>query len=126
MFPFFMRWWRRHPISNFNRRLYGRLDDARKREIIQAFPFNPRRVLTLGRNVASLTRWVGERDFRLYDNVSRGVILIADGDRILNPRTMHASAQHAHPRLRVVTVADCSHFIAFDHPDAIPALGRPS
>jgi pimeloyl-ACP methyl ester carboxylesterase len=125
MFPFLMRSWRRHPISKANRHLYGRLDDPRKRELIEAFPFNPRRVLTLGRNVASLARWVRERDFRLYANVRRGVILIPDDDRILNPASMRSSAQHAQPHLSLVAVQDCSHFIAFDQPQAIPALRPP-
>lgn len=120
--PYFFLLWRKRPLSPFNRHLYGRLDDPRKRSVIEALPFNPRRLITAMRNLRSLVAWMKDRDVGMYKNVERGAILIADGDRVLAPDAMRASALQAEGRLRVVEVSNCSHFILYDRPDAIPPL----
>jgi pimeloyl-ACP methyl ester carboxylesterase len=120
--PYLFLLWRLRPISPFNRHIYGRLDDARKRAVIMALPFNPRRLVTAMRNLRSLLSWMRSRDVELYRNVECGTILIADRDRVLAPDAMRASARHAEGRLRIVEVNDCSHFVLFDRPDAIPPL----
>ena len=120
--PYFFLLWRRHPISPLSRHIYGRLDDARKRSLLEALPFNPRRLVTVTRNMRSLLSWMRTRDVGLYRNVERGVILIADNDHVLRPGAMRNSAKHAEGRLRIVEVGNCSHFILFDRPDALPPL----
>jgi pimeloyl-ACP methyl ester carboxylesterase len=123
-FPLFVTLWRRHPISNYNRHQWGRLDDMRKREVIESLPFNARRVVTMVRNLKSLAEWANRRDHSVYANLRRGVILVADNDQVLDPQTMRESAQHASPAIPTVPVDDCSHFVLFDQPQAIPALAR--
>lgn len=120
--PYFFLLWRRYPISPLSRRTYGRLDDARKRSVLEALPFNPRRLVTVTRNIRSLLSWMRTREVDLYRNVERGVVLIADNDRVLRPDAMRASAKSAEGRLRAVEVSDCSHFVLFDRPDALPPL----
>ena len=120
--PFFFALWRLRPISPVNRHMYGRLDDARKRSVVEALPFNPRRLITAMRNLRSLLAWMQQRDVDLYRNVERGAVLIADNDQVLAADAMRASAQHAEGRLRVLEVSNCSHFVLFDRPDAIPPL----
>lgn len=120
--PYFFLLWRKRPLSPFNQRLYGRLDDPRKRSVIEALPFNPRRLITAMRNLRSLVAWMKDRDVGMYKNVERGAILIADNDHVLAPDAMRASALKAQGRLRVVDVSNCSHFVLYDHPDAIPPL----
>jgi pimeloyl-ACP methyl ester carboxylesterase len=120
--PYFFLLWRKRPLSPFNQHLYGRLDDPRKRSVIEALPFNPSRLITAMRNLRSLLAWMKDRDVGMYKNVERGAILIADGDHVLDPDAMRTSALQAEGRLRVVEVGNCSHFVLFDRPDAIPPL----
>lgn len=118
--PLLLPLWRGQPISKYNRNRWGRLDDARKRELIENLPFSARRAVTMVRNMKSLAEWVDRRDYQVYDNVSRGVILIADNDQVLDPDSMTESAKRAAPKLQTVAVKDCSHFVLLDQPAAIP------
>lgn len=122
--PYFFLLWRKRPLSPFNRHIYGRLDDPRKRSVIEALPFNPRRLITATRNLRSLAAWMKDRDVGMYGNVERGAILIADNDHVLAPDAMRASALKAEGRLRVIEVSNCSHFVLYDRPDAIPPLAN--
>lgn len=122
LFPFLIVQWRRHPISNYNRRQWGRLDDPRKRELIMGLPFNPKRVVTMIRNVKSIAAWQARKNYDLYRNVERGTVLIAEDDQILDPVSMRASAEQAAGRLRNVWLPNCSHFVLWDQPSAIPPL----
>jgi len=122
LIPFLFALWRRRPISPVNRHIYGRLDDPRKRSIVEALPFNPRRLVTAMANLRSLLAWPQARDVSMYRNVTRGAVLVADNDRVLASETMRASAQQAEGHLRVIEVSNCSHFVLFDRPDAIPPL----
>jgi hypothetical protein len=46
---------------------------------------------------------------------------------VLAPDAMRASAIQAEGRLRIVEVGDCSHFVLYDRPNAIPPLAsRPN
>ena len=118
--PFVWPLWRRQPITKYNRHRWGRLDNARKRELIVGLPFTARRCVTMVRNMKSLEEWANRRDYHVYENVTRGAILVADNDQVLDPESMAESASHAAPRLQTVPVQDCSHFISLDRPSAIP------
>lgn len=122
--PFYLALWRLRPISPFSARAFGRLDDARKRTLIAALPFNPRRFATVMRNLESLEAWMREREVGVYESVGNGVILIADDDQVLAPAAMRAAAQPAAGRLRIVEAAGCSHFVLFDRPEALPPLRK--
>lgn len=122
--PFYLALWRLRPISPFSRYVFGRLDDARKRALIAALPFNPRRLATAMRNLESLDAWMRQREVGVYENVGSGAILIADDDQVLAPAAMRAAAQPAGGGLRIVEVADCSHFVLLDRPEALPPLRK--
>lgn len=119
--PFVLALWRRAPISPYNRRLWGRLDDPRKRELIAGLPFSIGRAATALRNVKSLHDWMEQRRYALYDNVERGSVIVPDSDAILDPESVRASAAYARG-LRTVSVPDCSHFVLLDRPDVFAAL----
>lgn len=121
--PLLLPLWQRQPISKRNRRIWGRLDDPRKREIIAGLPFAPRRTRTLVANLRLLARWMQERDHALYRNV-RGIVLIPEQDKVLDHESMLDSARRGGDRLQVVMVPDCSHFVSFDQPAIVPALAR--
>lgn len=120
--PFVVALWRRAPISKQNQYMFGRLDDSRKRELIGELPFNPRRLITVVRNLESLETWMAQRAPDVYQNVKRGTILIADDDQVLDSDSIRTAAQQAGQRLNVVEVQDCSHFIVLDRPEAVPPL----
>ncbi|AKF84644.1 hypothetical protein MFUL124B02_02305 [Myxococcus fulvus 124B02] len=124
LLPFFIPLWRLAPISRHNRGAWGPLEDARKRELIMAFPFNPKRVSTMLTNLVDLARWFDERDESLFRNVRRGTVLVPGKDRVLESKSMLESAQKGRPELEVVTLDGCSHFVLWDRPDALPALER--
>jgi pimeloyl-ACP methyl ester carboxylesterase len=122
--PMVFTLWRREPISIYNKHLFGRLDDPRKRMLIEALPSNPRRLVTVMRNLSSLEQWMERRSFDVYRNIERGTVLIADDDRVLDSGSIRASVQHAEGRLQIVEVLDCSHFILLDKPDSFPPVRK--
>jgi pimeloyl-ACP methyl ester carboxylesterase len=123
LIPFLFALWRLQPISE-SRQRWGRLDNVRKREIIEGYPFNARRIVTMMRNLKSMQAWRNRRDFDLYQNVQRGAVLIPDDDQVLDPVSMLDSAKHAAGRLTIVPVQNCSHFVLFDQPTAIPPVRK--
>lgn len=120
LLPFLLELWRLQPISSLNRPLWGPLDDARKRELIAAYPFNGGAGIYV-RNLEWLDAWMRERDYDLYRHLHRGTVLVPGADRVLDPDSMAASARQA-PQLDTVRLDGCSHFVLFDRPDAIPPL----
>ncbi|WP_224242660.1 alpha/beta hydrolase [Hyalangium gracile] len=127
LMAFVVPMWRREPISRRNRGAWGPLDNERKRELIMAFPFNPKRVATMVSNLRELEEWMRKRDASLYQHIPRGTVLVPGKDRVLDMHSMLESAQRAGPGLSVVKLDGCSHFPLWDRPDALPALaGAPS
>ena len=114
--------WRREPISKHNRGAWGPLENARKRELIMAFPFNPKRVATMVSNLRGIDEWMNTHDASLYQYVQRGSVLVPGKDRVLDTHSMLESAQRAGSRLTVVQLEGCSHFPLWDRPDSLPAL----
>ncbi|WP_342378138.1 alpha/beta hydrolase [Myxococcus stipitatus] len=125
LMPFGILLWRLAPISRHTRYMWGPLENARKRELIRAFPFNPKRVSTLVTNARDIEAWIQERDASLFQNVRRGTVLVPGQDRVLDSVSMLESARRAEPTLDVVTLEECSHFILWDRPDAFPELVSP-
>jgi pimeloyl-ACP methyl ester carboxylesterase len=122
LYPFLVAVWKRDPFTPQVRPAFGSLDDARKRELLSGMPHNPKLGSTFVVNVSDLQAWMRRRDRSTYAHVRRGVVLVPSGDRVLDPISMHESAKHAEPALRVVRVEGASHFVALDRPDAIPRL----
>ncbi|QSQ24529.1 alpha/beta hydrolase [Pyxidicoccus parkwayensis] len=114
--------WRREPISQRNRGAWGPLENARKRELIMAFPFNPKRVATMVSNLQGIDDWMRSRDASLYQYVQHGTVLVPGKDRVLDTHSMLESAQRAGGRLQVVQLEGCSHFPLWDRPDSLPQL----
>jgi pimeloyl-ACP methyl ester carboxylesterase len=114
--------WRREPISKHNRGAFGPLENERKRELIMAFPFNPKRVATMVSNMRGIEDWMKGRDASLYRNLARGTVLVPGKDRVLDTHSMLESAQRAGPALNVVKLDGCSHFPLWDWPEALPRL----
>lgn len=123
--PFIVPLWRRNPISNQNRALWGRLDDPRKRQVISALAFNPRRIRTMLANLVSIAAWMKRTDAQHLGAV-RGKVIIPAEDRVLDPEAMRASAARAGERLEIVAVPASSHFVLFDEPGLfeLPPLPR--
>ncbi len=120
LLPFAVPLWRRNPITERNAKVWGRLDDARKRALIRSLPFNPRRSITIARGLISIREWQARTDERHYAAV-RGVVLIAGDDRVLDSRSMRASAERA-KGLRIIDAPGASHFLLFDSPELVPPL----
>jgi len=124
LMAFLVPLWRKEPISRRNRGAWGPLENERKRELIMAFPFNPKRIATMVANLRELDDWMKERDASLYQNVPRGTVLVPGKDRVLDTHSMQESAQRTGPGLNLVKLDGCSHFVLWDRPDALPALAR--
>ena len=119
--PFYLFAWQQQPISATNRSLFGPLDNPRKRELIMALPFNPKRGSTFVHNILDLANWMQTTAPAIYQHVCRGAILVPSADRILEPRAMLHSARQAE-RLQIIEIEGCSHLITADRPDCIPPL----
>ncbi|RKH51649.1 alpha/beta fold hydrolase [Corallococcus llansteffanensis] len=126
LLPFLIPLWRLAPIARHNRGAWGPLENSRKRELIMAFPSNPKRVATMVANLLDITAWSQKHDASLFRNVRRGTVLVPGKDRVLESSSMRESAGRARPGLDVVELEGCSHFVLWDRPDAMPALDRPS
>lgn len=122
LLSFLVPLWRREPISKRNRGAWGPLENARKRELIMAFPFNPKRVATMVSNLRGIDDWMRQSDAALYQHVHRGTVLVPGKDRVLDTHSMLESARRAGERLQVVQLEGCSHFPLWDRPDALPPL----
>ncbi|MFP2905450.1 alpha/beta fold hydrolase [Pyxidicoccus sp. 3LFB2] len=114
--------WRKEPISQRNRGAWGPLENARKRELIMAFPFNPKRVATMVSNMRGIDDWMHERDTSLFQHLGRGTVLVPGKDRVLDTQSMLESAQKGGPHVKVVQLEGCSHFPIWDRPDSLPPL----
>jgi pimeloyl-ACP methyl ester carboxylesterase len=114
--------WRKEPISQRNRGAWGPLENARKRELIMAFPFNPKRVATMVANLRGIEDWIHGRDHSLYQHLPRGTVLVPGKDRVLDTHSMLESAQRAGPHVKVVQLEGCSHFPLWDRPESLPPL----
>lgn len=118
LLPFFVPFWRAKPITPRNAKVWGRLDDARKRALISSLPFNPRRAITIARGLESIRDWQARTDERHYDAVG-GSVLIAGDDRVLDARSMRSSAARA-KGLRIIDAPASSHWVLFDSPELVP------
>lgn len=121
LLPLLMPLWRLRPINPTNIGAWGRLNIPRKRQLIEALPFTPRRVSTMLTNLRDMDRWMQETDPTVLDNLPRGVVLVPKKDRVLEPAAMEAAARRA-GHLETVLLPGCSHFVRFDRPEAFPAL----
>lgn len=120
LLPLLLPLWRRQPINPRNKRLWGDLSDARKRDLIRSLPFNPRRAVTMRRNLGDIAAWVRQRPTDDLRHLPDGLVLVAENDRILDPAAMRRSAEAG--GTRIAAVAGASHFVALDAPVAIPPL----
>jgi len=120
MLPFALPAWRAKPITPRNAKVWGRLDDARKRALVSSLPFNPRRGITIVRGLESIRDWQARTDERHYDAV-HGSVLIAGDDHVLDSKSMRASAERA-KHLRIIDAPTSSHFVVFDNPELVPPL----
>ena len=120
LLPFLIPLWRARPITERNAKVWGRLDDARKRALVMSLPFNPKRAVTIARGLESIRNWQARTDERHYAAV-RGTVLIAGDDRVLDSRSMRASAERA-KELRIIDAPTSSHFVLFDNPEVVPPL----
>jgi pimeloyl-ACP methyl ester carboxylesterase len=116
--PFLIPLWRMQPISKRNQVLWGRLDNADKRRVIRALPFNPRRIHTMLVNLRSLKEW-SERDDATRLSAVRGMVIVPGDDQVLEPASMAASAERAKARLQIVHGPDSSHFVLYDAPELL-------
>jgi pimeloyl-ACP methyl ester carboxylesterase len=121
-YPFGIALWKASPLMPVIARGFGRLDDARKRELLSAMPHTPKRVSTFVVNVVDLLAWMRERDASMYAHIRRGFVLVPSHDRVLDGDAMHRSAMLARPALEVVRVEGSSHFVTLDRPEAIPRI----
>ncbi len=119
--PFYLAMWQQQPISEQNRRMWGPLDNKRKRELINNYPFNPKRAGIMITNMKDMDHWMKHTGTEVYRCVQRGAILVPSRDRILDPSSMLASARQAE-NLQVIEIEQGSHFVIFDHSESIPPL----
>ena len=117
--PLLLPIWRRQPINRFNRPVWGRLDDARKRKVITTLPWNVRRTLTVRRNLLDIAKWVESRQAGVFHGLGSASVLVPGRDRVLAPRSMHASAAEGGSHVEVVALPELSHFVTLDAPDTV-------
>ncbi|SDT00584.1 Pimeloyl-ACP methyl ester carboxylesterase [Halopseudomonas litoralis] len=115
--------WQRKPSRMLSSPIWGPLNDAAKRELITAMPFNPRRSQVLMTNVEDIGDWMNTTGPDIYRHVKRGAVLVPGKDRVLDCNAMLDSARQAE-NLQIIEVPEGSHFVLLDNPEAIPPLLR--
>lgn len=121
LLPYYLVAWQQQPISEKNQMRWGPLDDPRKRALVMGFPFNTRYVSTMIANLKDMEDWAASTGPEIYRNVRCGAVLVPENDRILDPVTMHASAQQAE-NLQIIEIDNGSHFVIYDHASFIPPV----
>lgn len=117
--PLLLPLWRRQPINDRTRAVMGRLSDDRKRRVMEAMPRNPRRALTVIRNLRDIHAWMSGHGSEVLRDVGDAIVLVTAQDRILDPKAMRRAAQAGGDQLRVTPVRGVSHFISQDRPEAV-------
>lgn len=125
LLPWLLPLWRRRPINHRNQSLWGALDDARKRRLVGNLPFNPRRAVTVRRNLLDIDEWCRRADAGMWRKLGATRVLVPGDDRVLEPASMQVSAEQGGAHVRVEAVSGTSHFVALDRPTAIPPLPEP-
>lgn len=122
--PWMLPLWRRQPLNDYIRPALGRLRDDHKRRLMEAMPRNPRRALTVVRNIRDLKRWMTRYTPGELANLADVDVLITPKDRILDAARMERSARAGGDHVRVTTIRGVSHFIGLDQPTAVRSLIR--
>ncbi|MDN3518033.1 alpha/beta hydrolase [Aquisalimonas lutea] len=125
LLPWLLPLWRRRPINRRNAPLWGALDDPRKRRLVGSLPFNPRRAVTVRRNLLDLGDWTRNADPGLWHNLESARVVVPAEDRVLEPASMQAGAKQGGAGVQMDAVPASSHFVALDRPAAIPPLPQP-
>ncbi|HIZ51934.1 MAG TPA: alpha/beta hydrolase [Candidatus Pseudomonas excrementavium] len=115
--------WQRKPAALLRSPIWGPLQDASKRNLILAMPYNPRSSRVLVSNARDIADWMHSTGPDIYRHVKRGAVLVPDRDRVLQSKAMLDSARQAE-NLQIIEVPDGSHFVLLDNPEAIPPLIR--
>lgn len=115
--------WQGKPSAALSSPAWGSLENAHKRELIMAMPFNPKDSRVMLTNLRDLLDWMRGTGTDIYRHVQRGAVLVPGDDRILNSEAMLSSARQAE-NLQIIEVPGGSHFVLLDNPEAIPPLLR--
>lgn len=129
--PGVMRWfmplvhllWQSKPGAVLSNPMWGSTQNAYKRELILAMPFNPRDSRVMLMNLRDLLDWMRDTGTDIYRHVQRGAVLVPGRDRVLHGSAMLDSARQAE-NLQIIEIPDGSHFVLLDSPEAIPPLLR--
>ncbi|MFC4260592.1 alpha/beta fold hydrolase [Marinobacter lacisalsi] len=120
MWPWLIRLINSAPSSVYGQTFFGRMN-PRKKTLLGKLFSSTRDHLTIVRNLEDVLEWMDTTPTDIYDNVSRGTVLIPGTDRILDKSAMLESAQ-ACANLTVQETDAPSHFIALDDQAFIPPL----
>lgn len=115
--------WQSKPGAALSSPIWGPLQNADKRELIMAMPFNPRDSRLLLTNLKDLLDWMRDTGSDIYRHVQRGAVLVPGRDKVLHSGAMLDSARQAE-NLQIIEVPDGSHFVLLDNPESIPPLPR--
>lgn len=121
LLPLFIPIIKRIPANLYISVLYRPLN-KRKESLLSGLFYSPKYYQTIINNIYTLERWMNENDFSIYDNVTKGYILIGEKDTVLDRKSMLESAHHAHS-LKVIETHKTSHFVSLDNPDVVPPVG---
>lgn len=117
--PWLLPLWRREPLNARIRPVVGRLSDERKRRLMAAMPVNPRRALTVIRNIRDIHGWMRGIGPEVLAELADVEVLTTPKDRILDTERMEAAARAGGDHVRVTRLRGVSHFISLDQPDAV-------
>lgn len=88
----------------------------RKRELLAGLMHNPKTFTTILENAHNMNEWWDHAELSLYDKVAKGTILIGAEDKVLDVRSMTASAEASHKNINVVITEGTTHFISLEAP----------
>lgn len=123
MWPWLVRLLNSAPSASYGHSFYGRMN-ARKKQLLSKMFTATRDHLTIVRNIENATAWMERTDTSVYENIHKGMVLIPRVDRILDRKTMLASANLAPECLEVIETEAGSHFITLDDLALVPLLGE--
>lgn len=120
MWPWLVRLINSAPSSAYGQAFFGKMN-PRKKQLLGKLFYATRDHMTIVRNIENLFDWMARTDTTAYHNVPQGTFLIPGMDRILDRKSMLASARMS-TNMRIIETRAPSHFVTLDSKEWVPGF----
>lgn len=103
--------------------LFGDLG-SRERKLLGSMTSSPKDFQAVLNNVESFEEWARVHPLQYCNAIKHGYVVIPQADKVLDRKSMLATAQYCAPGVEIIHAPARSHFVTTETPDAIPPVKR--